>query len=69
MNEYKLDSLSANGKRFVFVSEAIENIPPGWRAKETYDILNEDQIRETFELAEPDKPFALYSQEVLNRVK
>ncbi len=69
VNQYKLDSISADGKKLVFVSEAIENIPPGWRAKETYEVLSEDQIRETFELAEPNKPFAVYSKVTLNRVK
>lgn len=67
VNQYTLDSISGDGKRVVFVSEAIENIPAGWRAKETYDILSDTQIRETFELAEPNKPFAVYSKVVLNR--
>ncbi len=69
VNQYKLDSISADGKRIVFLSEALENTPKGWRAKETYDILNGDEIRETFELAEPEKDFAVYSQVVLHRVK
>ena len=44
VNQYKLDSISADGKRIVFVSEAIENIPIGWRAKETYQILNDNEF-------------------------
>jgi hypothetical protein len=39
----------------VFVTERIENIPAGWRAKETYKILNEDEFVEIFESAEPGK--------------
>ncbi len=69
VNVYKLESMSKDGKRMVFVSEAIENIPPGWRAKETYDILSADQIQETFELAEPNKDFTVYSKVILNRVR
>ncbi len=67
VNQYVLDSISEGGRRLVFVSEAIENIPAGWRAKESYDILSKNQIQETFELAEPNKPFTVYSKVVLNR--
>ena len=37
----------------VFVSEAIENIPSGYRARETYTILSDDQFMERFEIAQP----------------
>jgi hypothetical protein len=69
VNQYKLDSISADSKTMIFVSEAIENIPTGWRAKETYQILNDNQLQETFELAEPGKEFVVYSRVILNRVK
>ena len=68
VNQYKLESISKDGKSLVFVSEAIENIPPGFRAKESYEILNDNQIQETFELAEPGKEFEVYSKVVLNRM-
>jgi len=68
VNQYKLESISADGKRIVFVSEAIENIPAGWRAKETYQILNDNQFQETFELAEPNKEFNVYTTVTLTRV-
>ena len=38
VNQYKLDSLSADKKTIVFVSEAFENMPQGWRAREIYTI-------------------------------
>lgn len=69
VNQYKLEHISEDGKTLVFVTEAIENIPPGWRARETYDILNNDQIQETFELAESGKPFSVYTKVLLKRVK
>ena len=69
MNQYKLDSISRDGKTIVFVSEAIENIPSGWRAKETYMFSGENEFTETFELAEPNKGFELYSKAVLKRKK
>jgi len=52
-----------------FVSEAIENIPPGWRARETYTILNHDEFTERFEIAEPGRGFELYSEAHLKRVR
>jgi hypothetical protein len=53
----------------VFVSESIENIPQGFRAKETYQIINDNEFTETFELAEPGKAFELYSRATLMRRK
>ena len=52
-----------------FTSEAIENIPPGYRARETYTLTGPDELEEIFELAEPGKDFALYSRTRLKRVK
>jgi hypothetical protein len=60
VSQYTLDSLSADKKTIVFVSEAIENIPQGWRARETYTVTK-DGIAELFELAEPGKEFAPYT--------
>lgn len=69
VNQYTLDSVSADRKTLVFVSEAIENIQPGWRAKETYQIESANQITETFELAPPGKPFEVYSKVTLKKQK
>ncbi len=52
-----------------FTSEAIENIPPGWRARETYLFHGPDDVEEVFELAESGKPFAIYSRTRLKRMK
>ncbi len=59
---------SNDPKKLVFTSEGIENIPAGWRARETYTILNNDEFVERFELAEPGKDFAPYSEAHLKRV-
>lgn len=67
VNQYVLTSISADGRTLVFESEAIENIPAGWRARETYRILNENEFSETFELAEPGKEFSVYSETRLKR--
>jgi hypothetical protein len=62
VNHYVLDSVSADGRTIVFVTAAIENIPSGWRGRETYRIVSDDQFVETFALAEPGKDFATYSE-------
>jgi hypothetical protein len=38
VNQFALDSVSDDGRTIVFISIAIENIAPGWRARETYRI-------------------------------
>jgi hypothetical protein len=69
VNEYTLDSLSSDGKRLDFVTVRIENIPPGWRAKESYQVISSDEIVETFYLAGPGKDFERYSETRLKRTK
>jgi hypothetical protein len=66
INQYKLDSISADKKTFVFISESIENIPAGWRAKEVYTITDKG-ITEIFYLAEPGKEFEEYTKAYLER--
>jgi hypothetical protein len=66
VNHYVLDS--AMPEVFVFASEAIENIPPGFRARETLRFIGDGQLEETFEIAEPDKDFAVYSTTKLAKV-
>lgn len=69
VNQFRLDSISPDRKTIVFITESIENIPAGFRAKETYRILSDDEIEETFEIAEPNKDFAIYSKVKLVRQK
>lgn len=69
VNQYTLARAAGDGRELVFETEAIENIPAGWRARETYRFLGPDALEETFELAEPGKPFEVYSKTRLTRVK
>jgi hypothetical protein len=55
-------------KTIVFSSEAIENIPVGYRARETYSIVSNDEFIERFEIAAPGKGFELYSEARMRRV-
>ncbi len=57
------------GDALTFVTVEIENIPAGWRARETYEHPSPDVWSERFELAQPGKDFAPYSTNRLERVK
>ena len=47
----------------VFVSEAIENIPAGFKARETLPRrIDADHFDELFGMAEPGKPLTVYSR-------
>jgi hypothetical protein len=64
VNQYVLEA----GKpgELIFATESIENIAPGWRARETYRLVG-DELHTIFELAPPGKDFTLYSQAALTR--
>jgi hypothetical protein len=66
VNQYAMEP-TGDSKTLVFISEAIENIAPGWRARETYHIFSSDEFEEVFELAAPGKGFELYSKSHLHR--
>jgi hypothetical protein len=62
VNHYVQESISEDGRTLVFVTTAIENIPAGFRGRETYRFNGADEFTETFELAEPGKEFTVYSE-------
>lgn len=66
VNEYVHEG---DAKSLEFVTVRIENIPPGWKAKEVYRVISPDEIEETFWLAQAGKDFAVYSRTVLKRVR
>jgi hypothetical protein len=68
VNQYVEDDGSAP-TRIAFTTESIENIPAGWRARETYVVLGPDEFEEVFELAEDGKSFELYSRARLKRIR
>ena len=69
VNQYVEDPAASDGKSLVFVTEAIENIPASWRARETYRPIGPDEFIETFSLAAPGKDFTTYTECRLRRVK
>jgi hypothetical protein len=66
VNEYVLESISPDGKTFFFVTESIENIPKGWRARETWTVVGND-LKESFDLSEPGKEFEPYTNALFRR--
>lgn len=53
--------------RLIMESEAIENIPAGFRARETYVFNGADAFEEIFEIAEPNADFQRYSHNRFTR--
>ncbi len=68
VNEYALDSVSADDKTLEFVTTRIENLP-GFRAKKQYRIVSASEIEETFWLAPPGKELEVYAVAHLKRVQ
>jgi hypothetical protein len=60
VNQYSAEV--GSDKPVLFQSESIENIPPGFRAREIYTIIGPNEFVERFEMAEPNKDFELYSE-------
>jgi len=69
VNHYVLESVSADGRTIVFVTTAIENIGAGWRGRETYRLISDDEFVETFALARPGKDFETYTETRFRRQK
>ena len=46
----------------VFETEALENIPSGWKARETYQLVSPDEFVETFDLAQGGAAYEIYSK-------
>jgi hypothetical protein len=68
VNHYVLEKLAEDGQTLSFVTAQIENISPGWKARETYKIPGPDEFIEVFELAPPDQEFELYTENHFRRV-
>jgi len=67
VNQYILESPAGGGDALVFVTESIESIKAGWRARTTLEIISDDSFRETFDLAGPNQEWACYIINEFNR--
>jgi hypothetical protein len=68
VNQYVLSSTSRSDGALVFESEALENVPLGWKARETYEIVSPEEFIETFEIASGSETYELYSRARFRRV-
>lgn len=66
VNTYSAPVDSLSGDVWTFETIAIENIPAGFKARETYTFTGPDSLEEKFEVAEPGKQYEVYS---LNRLR
>jgi hypothetical protein len=66
-NQYVCAGPSRDGKTFVFLSETLENLPPGFQARLTYRILDQDSFEQTFDLAAPGQKMECYLKGVMVR--
>jgi hypothetical protein len=60
--------LQADANTLVFDSEALENIPTGYTARETLHLIAPGRFEEVFELARPGEPLTEYSRSRLSMV-
>ena len=67
VNQYRQEAAASQSGTLVFLTSGIENIPAGWRARESYRIVSPDEFIEVFELAEPGKDFEFYSESHFKR--
>ena len=68
VNQYALRPGGAPGA-LVFESEALENVPAGWKARETYRVVSPDEFVETFEIASDGSTFSVYSRTRFRRAR
>lgn len=67
-NQYVEDD-GSTPEKIVLTSEALENVPAGWKARETYLVHGPDEFEEVFELSQAGKPFEVYSRARFTRMK
>jgi len=67
VNQYVCTGPAGDGKTFVFLSEAIENMPPGFKARLTYRILDDNSFEQTFDLALAGQDMECYAKGVMTR--
>lgn len=61
VNQFVATTADFADSRLIVVSESIENIPPGYSARETYHFSSSDAFEEVFDIAAPDRDYETYS--------
>lgn len=60
VSTYAQDKAASREGHIVLVSEHLENVPAGWKARYTYDLISAEEYREHFELDPDGKGFKTY---------
>ncbi len=68
INQY-LGTISGDGKTLTFETEAIENAPPGTKAKLVFQKTGIDELEQSFHVAWPGREYSCMSTNVLKRIK
>jgi hypothetical protein len=68
-NTYVLESVSEDGKKLVFVTEQIENGPPGMSARLVLEKSGEDSFGESFELSMNDGEYTCLIKNIFQRTE
>lgn len=66
---YVLNPAESSAKKLVFESKQLENVPSTWKARETYELISENEFVETFELAQDGQRFVVYSRAQFRRAQ
>lgn len=69
VNQYTIIADTSDLKSLILVTESIENVPDGFRARYIYKFKNENEFTEIFELASPGKDFNPLLENHWTRVK
>ena len=67
MTQYTLEEVSDDGRRMVFITEVVENAPPAFAARLTWNITGKRTLEETFELAPNGRDFKPCVEATLKR--
>lgn len=69
VNQYVLEDIPEDGKSYTFITEKIENAPPGTQAKLIFRVIDKDEVEQSFYVAWPGKEYNCYSINTLKRKK
>ncbi len=67
VNKYVLSETSDAGKVLIFVTESVENGPPGTKAKLIFKQISDNELEESFFVAFPGQEFGCFSTNKLTK--
>jgi hypothetical protein len=67
VNQYVLDSITDGGKTLSFLTETIENAPPGTKAKLVFKRIKDNELEQSFHVSFPGQEFSCLSTNRLTR--